>query len=158
MGFAVTNNGSQVDDFSNFKLLKIRSVYGDMINACEVKKNPGMMSWTSWDQTFYDDVTTTKAGPNGNMTNTQWVQWCQDAAGKKGMFDYLTDWSSGGVFNPINWMKGMFSSFLTMMFGSYEIKDIKNTLKRGLILDIKKVDLDPESSRNTRKIEIIKIH
>lgn len=158
LSFAITNDGTQVDDFENFKLLKIRSVYGDMLNSCRVEKKPGFMSWSSWEETFYIGGSLTKNGPNGSMDSNEWVDWCQDATGKKGMFDYLTNWSTGGMFNPFNWMRGMFSSFLTMMTGSYEIKAITNKVARGLILDLKKVELDATSPLNTRKIETLEIY
>jgi len=153
MTFAVTNSGAQVDDFAIFKLLKIRSVYGDEINSCRVRKKPGFMSWSSWTRTFYEDVPDSKAG----KTNTEWIRWCQEATGKKGMFDYLLNWSSGGFFNPMNWMKGFFSAFMNMFFGSYEIKEFSNSVGRGLILNLKKIAPDPMSPLNTRTIEVVKI-
>lgn len=156
--FAITNNGMQVDDFENFKLLKIRSVYGDMLNSCRVQKKPGMMSWSSWEETFYLGGNRSRTGPKGNMNSDEWVDWCQEATGRKGMFDYLSNWSSGGFFNPMNWMKGMFSAFLTMMTGSYEIKEITNKVARGLILDLKKVNLDATSPLNTRTIEVVEMY
>jgi len=156
--FAITNDGTQVDDFENFKLLKIRSVYGDMLNSCTVKKKPGMFSWSSWEETFYIGGSLTKKGPDGTMSSDEWVDWCQEATGKKGMFDYLADWSSGGFFNPMNWMKGMFSAFLQFMGGSYEIQEITNKVARGLILNLKKIELDATSPLNTRKIEVLEIY
>ncbi|MFT7860536.1 MAG: hypothetical protein ABXS93_06340 [Sulfurimonas sp.] len=155
--FAVTNDGSQVDDFENFQLLKIRSVYGDMFNSCTVKKKPGMFSWSSWEETFYIGGTESKYGPDGNMDSDEWVDWCQEATDKKGMFDYLFDWDSGAFFNPFNWMKGMFSAFLQMMTGSYEITDFTNKVGRGLILELKKVQPDPTSPLNTRKVKLMSI-
>lgn len=158
MTFAVTNSGAQVDDFKNFKLLKLRSVYGDMLDSCRVKKKPGMLSWSSWDETFVIGGSLSKRGPDGSMMDSdEWVDWCQEATGKKGMFDYLFDWSSGAMFNPFNWMKGFFNAFLTFITGSFEIKEFTNKVARGLILDIKKVDTDPASPRNTRTIEVLKM-
>jgi len=163
--FPITNDGSQVDDFAHFKLLKIRSVYADNMNSCTVKKKPGMLKPSSWGPTtFYEGGSDSQKSPNYTIFNKeywnsdQWVDWCQEATGQKGMFDYLFDWTKGGIFNPFQWMKGFFQSFLNMLTGTYEITDFTNTVKRGLILDIKKVNLDPISKRNTREIRILNIN
>ena len=158
LSMAVTNSGVEVDDFANFKLLKIRSVYGDMMNSCTVKYS-GMMGFGSWTKTFTEGGTQSVDSPDSSFmhhetwNDDQWISWCQEASGTKGIFDVLFDWSSGGVLNPLNWMSAMFSMFSS----SYTVKDFTNTIKRGLILDLKKVDLDPISARNTRKIEIKQI-
>jgi len=164
MTFPITNDGTQIDDFAHFKLLKIRSVYADEINACTVKKVPGMISPSAWEDEFIEGGTLSHKSPNSRVwkkevwDSDQWINWCQEAANKKGMFDYLFDWSTGGFINPLNWMKGMFSAFLIIFTGQYEITDFKNSIQRGLILDLKKVDLDPISIRNTREIKILNIN
>jgi hypothetical protein len=164
LSFAITNEGTQIDDFENFKLLKIRSVYGDMLDSCRVKKERGIFfSWNTWDITFYLDGTNSEGtdgedGPDGYMSNTEWVDWCQTAADKKGMLSYLLDWQSGGIFNPINWLKSFINAFLSFFFGSYTVEDITSGMKRALILNIKKVDLDPLSTLNSRTIKVKEIH
>ena len=158
LNFAITNDGTQVDDFENFKLMKVRSVYGDMFDSCTVHKKRGMMSWSKWTETFVIGGSLSKKGPDGKIWNSdKWVDWCQEATGRKGMFDYLFDWSKGGVFNPFNWMRGFFNAFLTFLFGSYDILDFTSAVHRGLILEIKKVTLDPISPYNTRTVEVQKI-
>jgi len=151
MTFAITNKGTEVNDFMNFKLLKIRSVYGDKINSCKVKKSAGMISWSHWTETFYEGDTNSNHGKTGD----EWVDWCQKSTGKKGMFDYLTNWSSGGPFNPINWMKGIFSRFMAMFFGSYSIEEITNSIGRGLILNIKKVDINVSTPLTTPHYQLM---
>ena len=164
MTFPVTNDGSQIDDFAHFKLLKIRSVYADELNSCTVKKKPGMLKPSAWEETFYIGGNVEQKSPNYTLWNKeiwnsdQWVDWCQEATGKKGMFTYLLNWQTGGVFNPFNWMKGFFQAFLNMLTGTYEITNFTNTVKRGLVLDLKKVNLDPVSKRNTREIQILHIN
>ena len=153
--FAVTEDGTAVDSFANFKMLKLRSVYGDSVNSCRVKKSPGVLSWSHWDNTFYEEIADSKNGPNGNMDNSEWIEWCQINGDKKGMFDYLFDWSSGGFFNPVNWMQGMMNSMKTMIFGSYTVKDLSSSISRGLILDLKKVDLESSYPLNSQKIEVL---
>ncbi len=54
-------------------------------------------------------------------------------------------------------MRGFFQAFLNFLTGTYEITNFTNTVKRGLILDLKKVNLDPISKRNTREIQILHI-
>jgi len=150
MTFAITNDGTEVNDFSNFKLLRIRSVYGDEINSCKVKKTKKVfgMPFTIWKETFTEDGSNSRDG----KSSPEWVDWCQESTGGKGMFDYLSDWSSGGVFNPINWMKGFFNAF----FGtSYDILELKNTIGRGLILNIKKTEADISSKRNTQTFKLM---
>lgn len=164
MTVPVTNDGTQIDDFVHFKLLKMHSVYADNINSCRVVKVPGMISWSSWDHTFVEGGNISEKSPNSRVwkkevwNSDQWVKWCQEATNKKGMFDYLADWSTGGPFNPFNWMKGMFTAFLTMFTGEFDIKEISNSIQRGLVLEVEKVDLDPVSKRNTRKIKILNIN
>jgi hypothetical protein len=165
MTFPITNDGSQIDDFASFKLLKIRSVYGDEMNSCTVKKNWGFASPTKWGpEIFVANGSISKKSPNSTIfkkeiwNSDEWLTWCQKATNRKGMFDYLFDWSTGGVLNPLNWMKGTFSAFISLFTGSYEITNFTNTVKRGLILDLKKVDLNPISRRNTREIQILKIN
>jgi len=103
LAFAITNDGTQVDKIQNFRLHKIRSIYGDMLDSCRVKKTAGMFSWSHWDETFYIGGNISKKGPDGDVWNSdQWVDWCQKATGQKGMFDYLLDWKSGAFFNPFN--------------------------------------------------------
>ena len=156
--FALTQNGTDVDSFENFKMLKLRSVYGDSINSCRVKKKPGILSWSRWDTTFVEDGLASEIGPDKiSMDSNEWIDWCQISTGNKGMFDYLSDWESGGVFNPINWMKGIMNAMLSIIFGSYEIKDISSSISRGLILDLQKIDLSSSNPLNSRKIEIIEI-
>ena len=163
MTFPVTNDGTQIDDFAHFKLLKIRSVYADEINSCTVKKKPGMLKPSSWEETFYIGGNVEQKSPNYTLWNKEiwnsdeWVDWCQEATGKKGMFTYLLNWNTGGFFNPFNWMRGFFQAFLNFLTGTYEITNFTNTVKRGLILDLKKVNLDPISKRNTREIQILHI-
>lgn len=158
---AVTNNGSQINRFETFKLMGLRSTYGDMVNECTVKKSPGMLSWSSWTDTFYQYKGTISTSPhtNGSInTHGEWVDWCQEANNKKGMFDYLMNWSTGGVFNPFNWMQGIWSAFTTFLFGDYSITDFKNVLKRGLILDLKKEqNLNPLDTLNTTTIKLINV-
>lgn len=158
ISMAITNDGTQVDDFASFELLKIRSVYGDMINSCKVKKSLAFFS-PPWTKTFYEDGTQSVKSPiSSEMWNdNQWISWCQSAAGNKGVFDALFNWSTGGVFNPMNWMKTFFNIFSSFFSSSYSIEDFTSSLKRGLILDIKKVELDPLSDLNQQTIEIIKI-
>lgn len=157
LSIAVTNDGTQIDDFANFKLLKIRSVYGDMINSCKVKKSFAMFS-PGWTKTFVEGGGQSVKSPDGEWWNDdQWIAWCQEATAKKGIFDALFDWSSGGIFNPINWMSSFFNMFLSFFSSTYSIEDFTSTIKRGLILNIKKVDLDPLSQRNGQIIEIEKI-
>lgn len=157
LSMAVTNDGTQIDDFANFKLLKIRSVYGDMINSCKVKKSTAFLS-PGWTKTFVEGGTQSVKSPSGVWWNDdQWITWCQEATAKKGIFDALFDWSSGGIFNPINWMSSFFNVFLSFFSSTYSIEDFKSTIKRGLILNIKKVELDPLSQRNGQIIEIVKI-
>ena len=153
--FAVTEDGTAVDSFANFKMLKLRSVYGDSLNSCRVKKSPGMLSWSHWETTFYEDVEDSENGPEGSMDNSEWIEWCQTTGDKKGMFDYLFDWSSGGFFNPINWMQSIMNSMITIIFGSYTIEDLSSSISRGLILDLKKVDLESSYPLNSQKIEVI---
>ena len=153
MTFAITNDGSQVDDFANFKLLRVRSVYGDNLNYCRVKKTQKVFGVpiTLWKERFYEDVPNTIE----EKTSAEWIDWCQESFGGKGMFDYLFDFSKGGFMNPLQWGKGM----LNALFGkSYDILEITNNVARGLILDIKKVDTDPTSERNTRTIEVMQMH
>jgi hypothetical protein len=161
--FAVTNDGSIVNDFASFKLMKIRSVYGDMIESCHVKKSPGFLSPYHFDKTFYIGGNESARSPNYTIFNKeiwdsdQWVDWCQKATGRKGMFDYLFHWKTGAFFNPFNWMRGFFSMFLTFFTGSYDIVDFSNTLKRGLILELKRTVLNPVSTLTTREIKVLKI-
>lgn len=162
LSMAITNHGTQVDDFANFKLLKIRSVYGDMINSCKVKKSTAFLN-PGWTKTFKEGGTQSVKSPDSTLFNTkywnddEWIAWCQEATAKKGIFSALFDWSSGGIFNPINWMSTFFNMFLSFFSSSYSIEEFTNTIKRGLILNIKKVDLDPLSQRNGQIIEIVKI-
>lgn len=163
--FAVTEDGTQVDEFSHFKLLRIHSVYADAINSCTVRKKPGMLKPSSWGPTtFYEGGSKTEKSPNYTIFNKeywnsdQWVDWCQKATGQKGMFDYLFDWQRGGIFNPFQWMKGFFQAFLNFLTGTYEITNFTNTVKHGLILDLKKVNLDPLSKQNTREIRTLHIN
>jgi len=163
MTFPVTNDGSQIDDFAHFKLLKIRSVYADEVNSCSVKKTPGFISPSKWEDNFYEGGNKEYKSPNSRIyrkevwNSDQWIDWCQQATNKKGMFDYLADWSTAGFINPLNWIKGMYSAATSMFFGEFEITSIQNTVHRGLILDLKKVNLDPISKRNTREIQILHI-
>jgi len=157
MTFAITNDGTQVDDFANFKLLKLRSVYGDMLDSCRVHYTGMMGFFGGWKETFYIGGNKSKFGPDGKMSSDEWVEWCQESTGGRGIFSYLFDWSSGAMFNPLNWMKGMMDMFLNMMFGTYKILEIENIVAKGLILDLKKVNPDPTSPRNTRTIEVIEI-
>jgi len=164
MTFPLTNDGTQIDDFVHFKLLKMHSVYADHINSCHVVKVPGMISWSKWDDTFTEGGNISHNSPNSTILkkevwdSDQWIDWCQKATNKKGMFDYLADWSTGGPFNPLNWMKGMFSAFLTMFTGEFKIKEIYNSIQRGLVLEVQKVELDPVSQRNSREIRILNIN
>ncbi len=165
MTFAMTNDGTKVNDFAHFKLLKIRSVYGDKLNSCTVKKTAGVVGSvmggigsiiggsndSSWKETFYEG----DAKKHHGKTGDEWVDWCQQATGKKGIFDYLTDWKSGAMFNPVNWMKGIFSAFMSFFFGSYSIEDITNDIGRGLILNLKKIEADPLSQRNTSTYKLM---
>lgn len=156
---AVTNDGSRVDNFAHFRLLGIRSVMGDEVDSCSVKKSPGMLSWSSWNETFYSDQSSTTTSKTYGSINThgEWINWCQEANNKKGMFDYLTDWSSGAMFNPFNWMKGMWSAMTTFMFGNYSITNFTSTLKRGLILDLEKTGVDTKDPLTTTNIRLMKI-
>lgn len=159
MSMAITNDGTQVDDFASFELLKIRSVYADMINSCKVKKSFALFS-PPWTKTFYEDGTQSVKSPISNemWNDNQWISWCQSAAGNKGVFDALFNWSTGGIFNPMNLMSAIFNIFSSIFSSSYSIEDFESSLKRGLILNIKKVELDPLSDLNQQTIEIIKIH
>ena len=156
---AVTNDGSHIDNFQHFKLMALRSSYGDMMNECTVKKTPGMFSWSSWTATFYASKgSNSTSQTNGSInTHAEWVEWCQESTGKKGMFDYLSDWSSGGVFNPFNWMQGMWSMFSNFFGGSYSIQEFKNILKRGLILDLKKETLSPTNTLNSTQFKLLNV-
>jgi len=155
MTFAITNDGSQVDDFANFKLMKIRSVYGDALNSCTVKKTFKfmMIRKTLWEETFVEGGDLVVE----DLTSSEWVDWCQQATGSNGMFDYLFDWSSGGIFNPFNWIQSFFSIFLNFFGIDYEITDFTNKVARGLILDLKKVNVDPYSPLNRRIIDVLTI-
>ncbi len=158
MTLAVTNDGTQVDRFETFKLTGLRSTFGDSVNQCTVKYS-GFFGFGGWTETFYEfkesaSTTRTKGSIN---THAEWIQWCQEANDKKGIFDYLMDWESGGVFNPMNWMKGMWSGMMSMFFGDYSITDFKNALKRGLILDLQKEALNPVDTLNTTKIRLINV-
>lgn len=155
---AVTNDGSQIDRFETFKLTGLRSTYGDRVNQCSVKYS-GIFGFGGWTATFYESQGTTVTSRTKGTINThaEWVNWCQESTGKKGMFDYLSDWSTGGVFNPFNWMQGMWSGMMTMFFGDYSIIDFKNILKRGLILDLQKETLSPVNSLNTTTIKLINV-
>jgi len=143
LGFAVTNNGSYVNGIANMKMLGLKSVYADELNSCTVKR--GFFKKVG---TFYDDVEISRTyrpkwwsrktvtvdwieGPNGKMTNVDWIDWCQEQTHKKGMFDYLMDRNSFGFMNPMNWMRGFFSIF------DYDITNFTSTVKRGLILHLK---------------------
>lgn len=157
---AVTNEGDQIDDFAHFKLLGIRSVMGDEVDKCSVKKSPGVLSWSSWSDTFYIDEGNKSTGTHKNGTidtHSEWVDWCQKANNKKGMFDYLLAWESGAFFNPFNWMQGMWAAFTTFVFGNYEITDFSSTLKRGLILDLEKTSIDTKDPLTTTKIRLMKV-
>ena len=162
MGFAITNDGNQIDDFANFKLLKIRSVYGDMINSCKVKKSWAFMN-PGWTKTFVEDGTQSVKSPDSSgwhpemWNDNEWISWCQTATGRIGMFDALFDWSTGGIFNPINWMTSFFGMFTSFFSSSYDITNFTSTLKRGLILNLKKVDLNSSYGLNKQTIEIMKI-
>lgn len=179
MTFAVTNDGTQVDDFANFKLLKLRSVYGDTLDSCTVEYDGGMfgafMGSKDWRYTFTpadgESVVATGRNWRGSYTVTvdnsditidrvrydNYMDWCQTSTGGLGMFDYLTNWRTGGFMNPLNWMKGMASGMMDFMFGGLDIVDIASKVTRGLILDLKKVNPDPTSPRNSRIIEVIEI-
>jgi hypothetical protein len=50
---AVTNDGSHIDNFQHFKLTKIRSSYGDMMNQCSVRYSGVMFGIGAWSDTFY---------------------------------------------------------------------------------------------------------
>lgn len=158
---AVTEEGTQVDRFEAFKLTGLRSTYGDSVNACTVKYSGSFFGFGSWTQTFYeskgDTVTSHTVPSTSDKTHAAWITWCQEANDKKGLFDYLTDWSSGGVFNPINWMEGMWSIMNWMFGGGYEITDFKSVLKRGLVLDLKKEPLSPVDTLNTTTIKLINV-
>lgn len=157
MNIAITNDGTRVDDFANFKLLKIRSIYGDMINSCKVKKSWALFS-PGWTKTFVEGGTQSVMSPDGELwSDDEWISWCQEATASKGIFDALFDWLSGGVFNPINWISSFFNIFLSFFSSTYNIEDFTNTIKRKLILNVKKVDLNPISNKNSQKIETIKI-
>jgi hypothetical protein len=159
LGFAVTNDGSRVDDFAHFKLTGIRSTYGDEISTCKVKYGGSFMGFGSWTETFYGykGSETTSRTKGSIDTHAEWIDWCQEQTGGKGVFDALFDWSSGGIFNPMNWMKSMWNMMSWFFGGSYEITEFKSTLKRGLILDLKKETINPVSPMNTTKIKLINV-
>jgi len=143
LGFSVTNSGSNVNAQADLLMIGLKSVYADELNSCTVKK--GFFKNIG---TFYDDVEISRTyrpkwwsrktvtvdwikGPNGEMTNSDWIDWCQEQTHKKGMFDYLMDRNSFGFMNPMNWMRGFFSIF------DYDITNFTSTVKRGLILHLK---------------------
>ena len=139
--FAVTNDGTTVDSFVGAKMLELRSIYADHINSCEVKylwKTVGTFHEDepikrSYKKHWWSKRTTVDwiYGPEGKMTNTDWVTWCQKGMDKKGMFDYLTDWSKLGFMNPLNWMRGFFAMF------DYQITNFHSTVHRSLVLHVK---------------------
>jgi len=139
--FALTNDGTTVDDFVGAKMLGLKSVFSDSINSCEIKRlwktvgtyhidKPISRSYKKY---WWSKRTTVdwEYGPEGKMTNTQWVDWCQKGMDKKGMFDYLTDWNKLGFMNPLNWMRGFFAMF------DYQVTNFGSTVQRGLVLHIK---------------------
>jgi hypothetical protein len=156
---AVTNDGSHIDNFQHFKLTALRSSYGDMMNQCSVKYSGAFFGFGAWNDTFYASKGSTVTSRTKGSINThaEWIAWCQESTGKKGMFDYLTDWSSGGVFNPFNWMQGMWSMFSSFFGGSYTITEFKNILKRGLILDLKKETLTPANTLNSTQFKLLNV-
>jgi hypothetical protein len=156
---AVTNDGSHIDNFQHFKLTALRSSYGDMMNQCSVKYSGAMFGIGAWSDTFYASKgSTPSTRKKGSIdTHAEWITWCQESTGKKGMFDYLTDWSSGGFFNPFNWMEGMWSMFSSFFGGNYKITEFKNILKRGLILDLKKETLTPTNRLNSSEFKILNV-
>jgi len=161
LSMAVTNDGTQVDDFANFKLLKIRSVYGDKMNSCKVK-HTGLLGITIWNETFKEGEAKSKESPNSTIFNheiwnqDQWITWCQGATNKKGIFSALFD-STDGNFNLIDDLLNSISTLLSTLFSSYKVLDFENSLTRALVLNIKKVELDPLSELNRQTIEIVKI-
>lgn len=141
---AVTNDGSKIDGFVNFQLNTIHTIVGDSMPSCTIRKTPGMMSWSNWTNTFYPPDSSLQGPTVDGRTNNQWYQMCVNSRGSSGFFSSIFNWSSGGFFNPVNWMTGMMSAMWDMMFGSISITAITTEVKTGLILSLTRMsdDLD----------------
>ena len=124
MNIAITNDGIQVDNFANFKLLKIRSVYGDMANSCNVKKTVLLLFSTTYE--FHEGGNQSVMSPYGGLWNDdQWITWCQESTGQKGIFDVLFGWSSGESFGLLD----LVSDILSILIYNFEITNFESSIK-----------------------------
>lgn len=136
--FAVTSDGTQIDDFQTFELTGIHSMTGNE-RSCKVKRNGFIFGWT---ETFVPGVSKTKDG----KTNEEWLDWCDEQ-----MEEATVDEGCSGF--------GCFFSAFASFFSwdTYEIKAYTNGGKKALLLDLKLTELQPGDGANTLRYKLISI-
>lgn len=153
MTVPITNDGTQVDSFASFKLLKLHSIYGSRINSCTVKLEFVLGILDAGEHTYVEDDGYVKPAnyhrPSSrtNWDNNDWVNWCRDETADKGLFDYLKE---GKL------VTGLLKTVVSVL-GNIKITQVGYESTRGLVLDLKRVDPDPVSTVNTYKIDVLQM-
>ncbi len=172
---AVTNEGDSIDSFQTFRLKSINSIAANQ-HTCHVDYNGKYGS--SWDHNFKGSESETKLvngdciencglfdrnkiyeqvevdntyGYNSDAkTPSQWLSWCDDL-----MKDYTGGTHRECLF-PILGI-GCRDVPNTVTEGRYEIlsNSYVNSSKRGLILDLELIELNPKSKAVTLRYELI---
>jgi len=130
------DGGSTVDRFESFKLMGIHSVNAAHVDeTCRVEKSFMMIPTGS--KTFYRSRGTLKTdwsiGSNPD-THDEWVSWCKS--------------------------KGVGGSTTVMIFTKYTVKAYNNGgvgFGRGLVIDLKKVNLTPSQRYNTTTVKLLNV-
>ncbi len=106
LNFAVTNSGTQIDDFQNFKLMGIHSLSGNQ-QSCRVKENGWGDSWT--EHTF-------KAGEEGSYETTTTENVCTNW-----FFMMCTAWEEVTTTTTVD--------------NTYSANDMSETVQSNLMID-----------------------
>lgn len=158
----VTNTGDQVDSFANFKLLKIRSVYGSQVKSCTVKSELLLKILDVKTKTFVQDDDYVKPTDykrplfKSRWTNNDWVDWCAEETGDKGLFAYLIAKEDNPLIYVGKLLVGLVGEVVELLY-NIEITQVGYETTRGLVLDLKRVDPDPTSKVNRYKIDVLEM-
>lgn len=169
MTFAITNNGSAIDDFETFRLMGIHSLSGNE-HMCQVKKKQVFFT-PGWTKTFlatdsdtapkcirknflnqcieYSTTETVEVTTDG-LTASEWLTWC----------DYMVEKYKNNVTTVCTGF--FFFQTCTKVPASvkedgYEVLSYTNESKRGLLLDLKLVEPLPTDEAVTLRYKLLNV-
>lgn len=179
MTIPLTNDGSQVDDFANFSLVGLDSVYGAEVEYCKFKQDGFLFfdkhyeieaSGTNYNVSLYidnyeDDYDLLDFSLTGGFfikdvlfdTNRDdLMDWCarNQRAEKSGIFGRIISYISN-LFEPIPSDKAGQIDKL-MADRNFVVEEYKEKIHRGLILHLKKEDLSTNNPANKITIKFLK--